>query len=94
MLKLKPATQLIGGKQTQMYGAFLGNSQIDNVPALNYSEAQKYIDAANLLLVGTGRRYNTQFAGIIYHQVKDIFLPGNRNRLAREALGLSNESRR
>lgn len=90
MLKLKPATQLIGGKGLQCYGTFLGNSQIDNVPALNYSEAQKYIDSANRLLIASGRRYNTQFAGIIYHQVKDVFRPGNRNRLAREALGLSN----
>lgn len=92
MLKLKPATQLVGGKQTQMYGAFCGNTQIDSVPALSYSDALIHIAAANKLLIQMGCRYNTQFAGIIYHQVKGLFTPTRRNRLSLISLGLSDAS--
>jgi hypothetical protein len=88
MLKLKPATQLIGGKQTPCYGVFFGDHEIEKVPALRYDDARKYVYAANVALSATGRKYNAKMATTVYFQSKQIFSKGKRNKLAREALGV------
>lgn len=89
MLKLKPATQRIGGKQTQCYGVFFGDYLIEEVPALRYDDYRKYVSAANQALSATGKSYTEGMARLVYFQAKDIFRAGSRNKAARAALGVA-----
>lgn len=86
MLKLKPATQIIGGKQTPCYAVFFGTIEIEKVPALRYDDARKYVYAANVAISATGKRHSIKSATTIYFQSKEIYKAGKRNKLARKAM--------
>lgn len=86
MLKIKPAKQLIGGKQTPCYSVFFGDHEIEKVPALRYDDARKYVHAANIALSATGKRHSVKTASTIYCQSKSIFAAGKRNKLALKAM--------
>ena len=86
MLKIKPSTQVIGKKNTDCYGVFFGEHEIEKVPALRYKDAAKYVHAANIALSATGRRYTAKTATTVYFQSKQIFNTGKRNKLALKAM--------
>lgn len=47
ILKLKPATQLIGGKQTPCYGIYCGDELLRTVSVFNYCDTLHMVRRAN-----------------------------------------------
>jgi hypothetical protein len=73
LLKLKPATQLINGEQSQCYGIYCGNELLRTVSVFSYTETLRMV-----------RKYNA----VIEQQVRQLTDRAKRMAAGRRALEL------